>query len=83
MAEKKNRERVVAEITLAYIVQFTEEMGVPLSREDAAAFLNRNGHAYAMWKCMMQAGEDYVRAELAKDPKLVLRLEKPRKSALA
>ena len=64
MTDRKKRERVVAEITLPHLVQLAEEIGLPLSREDAITFLNQDGRAYDMWKRMMQAGEDYIKLSL-------------------
>jgi hypothetical protein len=64
MTVRKPRERVVAEITLAHLSQFAEQMGRSLSGEEALAFLNQNGRAYEMWKRMMQAGEDYLKTAL-------------------
>ena len=66
MTEKKKRERVVAEITLNYLTEFANGLGLHLSREEALAFLNQNGHAYDMWKHMMEAGEEYIKTTLAK-----------------
>jgi hypothetical protein len=64
MTEKKRREKVIAEITLAHLLQFAQEMGLTMTREEAVAFLNQNGRAYAMWKRMMQAGEEYMKVAL-------------------
>lgn len=64
MTEKKKREKVVAELTLAHLMQLAEEAGQPLSQEEAIAFLNQDGRAYAMWKHMMQAGEEYFKSTL-------------------
>lgn len=64
MSEKKLREKVVAEITLAHLTQCAREMGRSLSHEEALAFLNQQGRAYEMWKLMMQAGEDYMKSAL-------------------
>jgi hypothetical protein len=61
---RKPRERVVAEITLAHLSQFAEQMGRSLSSEEALAFLNQIGRAYEMWKRMMHAGEDYLKTAL-------------------
>ncbi len=55
------REKVVAEVTLAHLLQFASEAGTPLSQEEAIAFLNQNGRAYEMWKHMMYAAEEYVK----------------------
>ena len=64
MTERKKRERVVAEITLAHLTQFAREMGRTLSQEEAVAFLNQEGRAYDMWKHMMLAGEEYIKTNL-------------------
>ncbi len=64
MTEKKKREKVTAEITLAHLVEFAQESGMHLSREEAVAFFNQNGRAYAMWKEMMQAAEQYIKSTL-------------------
>jgi hypothetical protein len=64
MTQKKKREKVVAEITLAHLIQLALENGHSLSQEEAIAFLNQDGRAYAMWKHMMQAGEEYIKSSL-------------------
>jgi hypothetical protein len=64
MTEKKKREKVVAEITVSHLTQFAEELGRHLSQEEALAFLNQDGRAYAMWKHMMHAGEEYIKSTL-------------------
>jgi len=64
MTEKKKREKVVAEITLAHLTQFARELGRHLSQEEAIAFLNQDGRAYGMWKHMMHAGEEYIKSSL-------------------
>lgn len=64
MTEKKKREKVVAEITLAHLMQFAREAGKPLSQQEAVAFFNQDGRAYDMWKYMMQAGEQYIKSSL-------------------
>ena len=63
MPEKK-REKVVAEITVSHLMQFAGELGRAMSHEDAVAFLNQDGRAYAMWKRMMQAAEEYMKSNL-------------------
>lgn len=68
MTEKKKREKVVAEITVAHLSHFASEIGRSLSPEDAMNFLNQNGRAYDMWKHMMKAGEDYIRTTLVQPP---------------
>jgi len=64
MPEKRKREKVVAEITLAHLTQIAEESGRALTQQEALDFLNQNGHAYAMWTKMMEAGEQYIKAAL-------------------
>jgi hypothetical protein len=64
MPDRKPREKVVAEITLAYLTQVAAEVGRRLSQEEAVAFLNQEGRAYDMSKRMMQAGEDYIKSRL-------------------
>jgi hypothetical protein len=64
MPEKKRREKVVAEITVAHLTQFAAEAGRALSNEEALSFLNQHGRAYEMWKHMMLAGEEYIKAAL-------------------
>ena len=77
MTEKKKRERVVAEITLAHLRQFAGESGKTLSQEEAIAFLNQNGRAYDMWKHMMQAGEEYIKLTLQRPRTGSLRVVQP------
>ena len=60
MTEKKDRDRVTAEITLPYLLRLAKEQGCAVSQEQAVTFLNQEGHAYEMWKHMMQAGEDFI-----------------------
>ena len=64
MTEKKKREKVTAEVTLAHLLEFAQESGLNLTREEAVAFFNQNGRAYAMWKEMMQAAEHYIKVTL-------------------
>lgn len=59
------RERVTAEITVAHLVQFARETGGEISLQDAANFLNENGHAYEMWMQMMRAGEEFIKNNIA------------------
>jgi hypothetical protein len=58
------REKVTAEITMAHILQFAEELGSNLSAAEMAEFLNQNGRAQNMWTHMMQAGEQYIKSSL-------------------
>lgn len=64
MTQKKKRERVVAEITVAHLTQIARELGRTLNEEEALAFLNQGGRAYDMWKHMMLAGEEYIKTSL-------------------
>ncbi|HZU41897.1 MAG TPA: hypothetical protein VE994_04435 [Terriglobales bacterium] len=64
MTEKKKREKVTAEISVTHLIQFARELGEHMSREEAIAFLNRDGRAYGMWQQMMHAAEDYVKRNL-------------------
>lgn len=64
MTDKKKRDKVVAEITVAHLTLLVSEMGRSLSQEEAVAFLNQDGRAYGMWKQMMHAGEDYIKLTL-------------------
>jgi hypothetical protein len=64
MPDKKRREKVVAEITVAHLTQFAAEAGRALSNEEALSFLNQHGRAYEMWKHMMLAGEEYIKTAL-------------------
>lgn len=64
MTHKKDRDRVLAEITLPHLLRLANERGCSVSREQAAAFLNQEGHAYEMWKHMMQAGEEFIASSL-------------------
>ncbi len=68
MPEKKQRERVVAEISVNHLRKLALDMGQHLSEADALAFLNQQGHAYDMWKEMMRAGENYLRASIGSRP---------------
>jgi hypothetical protein len=65
MTQKKDRDRVMAEITLSHLLRLANEHGCPVSREQALAFLNQRGRAYEMWKHMMQAGEDFIARSLS------------------
>jgi len=64
MTVKKDRERVIAEITLSHLIRLGDEQGSPVSREQALAFLNQEGWAFEMWRCMMQAAEDFLACSL-------------------
>lgn len=64
MVQKKKREKVVAEITVAHLTQLVETQGKSLSVDEAVAFLNQGGRAYDMWKHMMRAGEEFIKTTL-------------------
>ena len=64
MTDKKDRERVIAEITLSHLMRMGNEQGCPVSREQALAFLNQQGRAFEMWKHMMQAAEEFIAGSL-------------------
>ena len=64
MTEKKDRERVIAEITLSHLIRLGKDQGRTLSREQALAFLNQEGRAFEMWKHMMRAAEDFIAGSL-------------------
>jgi len=65
MPNKKQREKVVAEITTFHLTQLAQAaLGRTLSREEAVAFFNHGDRAYDMWKHMMQAGEAYIQSTI-------------------
>ena len=64
MIDKKDRQRVIAEITLSHLMRLGNEQGCPVSREQALAFLNQEGRAFEMWKHMMQAAEEFIAGSL-------------------
>jgi hypothetical protein len=59
------REKVTAEITVAHMLQFARELGANLNAAEAATFLNEKGRAQAVWTHMMQAGEEFLKSNLA------------------
>lgn len=61
----RRRTKVVAEITLSHISQLATDLGCPVTEDDLLTFLNEDGHAYAMWMCMMQAGEEFIKSNLS------------------
>jgi hypothetical protein len=63
-ARKCWRQKVTAEMTTTHLEQIARELGAPLDAAAAAQFLNQQGRAYEMWKVMMQAGEEYIKAKL-------------------
>ncbi|HKN34307.1 MAG TPA: hypothetical protein VJX16_13800 [Terriglobales bacterium] len=83
MTGKKKREKVTAEITAAYLSQFAGELGAVMTREEAIAFLNRDGRAYGMWKQMMQAGEEYIKNTLQQQTPVRLRQNDPKRPRIA
>ena len=60
MTQRKDRDRVIAEITLSHLLRLANEHRCLVSRKQALEFLNQRGHAFEMWKQMMQAGEDFI-----------------------
>jgi len=78
MAGRRKRDKVVAEISLAHLIQFAHEIGRALSPDEAIAFLNEEGRAYEMWKRMMSAGEDYIKLALRSHPRLPVTHESQR-----
>jgi hypothetical protein len=72
MTDHKKREKVVAEISLAHLMQCAAATGRALSQDEAIVFLNEDGRAYEMWKRMMAAGEDYIRSVLRSHPRLLV-----------
>ena len=71
MTQKKQREKVVAEITTFHLTQMMQGLSQSLSREEAIAFLNQDGRAYEMWRHMMHAGEAYVKSTLQPAPQFL------------
>ena len=65
MPKKKQREKVVAEITTFHLTQLAQTaLGRALTRDEAIAFLNDGDRAYDMWKRMMHAGEAYIQSAI-------------------
>ena len=64
MTGKRNRDKVIAEITVSHLMRLAIENGCPVSQEQALVFFNREGRAQEMWKHMMQAGLDFYRMQL-------------------
>ena len=62
--QNKDRDRVMAEITLPHLLRLASERGCSVSREQALVFLNEEGRAYEMWKHMMQAGKEFIASSL-------------------
>ena len=63
MTQKKDRDRVMAEITLPHLLRLANEHGRSVTQQQAAAFLNQES-AYEMWKHMMRAGEEFIASSL-------------------
>lgn len=72
MTEKKKRQKVVAEITVAHLTEFASEIDSELTQDEAIAFLNEEGRAYEMWKHMMRAGEEYIKSALQREARTQL-----------
>jgi hypothetical protein len=68
VTDKKDRERVIAEITLSYLIRLGNDQACPVSRQQALAFLNQEGRAFEMWKRMMQAAEEFMAGSLFQHP---------------
>ncbi len=64
MTEKRNRDRVTAEITVSHLMRLAIENRSPVSQEQALVFFNQEGRAQEMWKHMMQAGLDFIACSL-------------------
>ncbi len=64
MEKNRNRERVIAEITLFHLIRLGNEYGCSVSRDQAMAFLNEEEHAQEIWSHMMQAGLDFIACSL-------------------
>ena len=58
------REKVTAEITMAHVLQFAEEMGAQMNAAEVAEFLNQSGTAQHVWMHMTKAGEQYIQSSL-------------------
>ena len=64
MTKKRNRDKVIAEITVSHLMRLAIENGSPVNREQALVFFNREGRTQEMWKHMMQAGFGFYRMQL-------------------
>jgi len=73
MRQKRNRDRVMAEITPFHLMRLASERGSSLSREQAIAFLNQES-----WKHMMQAGLDFIACSLLGDAAVRKDVQGPR-----
>ena len=59
------REKVIAEVTVAHVLEFAGEVGATIDAAQVTAFLNEKGHAQDIWTHMMQAAEDYIKTALS------------------
>ena len=64
MKKNRDRERVIAEITLFHLIRLANEHGCTVGRAQEAAFLNEEERAQQMWNHMMQAGLNFVACSL-------------------
>jgi len=64
MTRKRNRDKVIAQITVSHLTRLAIENGCSVSREQALVFLKQEGRAQEMWKHMMQAGLDFIACSL-------------------
>ena len=62
--DRNKREKVIAELTCCHLMLMANAIGIDLSRNEAIAFLNEDGHAHEMWRRMMKAGQEYVLSTL-------------------
>ena len=69
IAERTHREKVVAEITYARLIDLANADEMVLSKDEAIRYLNESGHAQELWNRMMRAGEEYVRGTLLGRPR--------------
>ncbi len=69
MRPKKQREKVVAEITATHLMRLMQEQGRFLDPQQAVAFFNEGDRAYIMWMQMMYAGEDYIKSVMTQAPR--------------
>jgi hypothetical protein len=60
MSEIRNRDKVVAEITLFHLMRLAQEHGCTVTQEEALALLNHEERAQCMWNRMMEAGLDFI-----------------------
>jgi hypothetical protein len=54
-----------------------------MTQEEAIGFLNKEGRAYEMWKQMMHAGEEYLKAALDRQTPYEVGTERSRQRRLA